>query len=105
MANIPLNEVIDIRTDDLFCDTNTFYNLRCNDMRELLILTAYESFFIFDPVVYRQIDAVGMCSTLGPILANAFLCHFEKQRLSECAPDILLNVFKNTFIIIFLIFI
>ena len=54
-------------------------------MRELLTLTAYESFFIFDQVMYRQIDAVAMGSPLGPILANVFLCHFE-QWLSECPP-------------------
>ena len=58
-------------------------------MRELLTLAAYESFFIFDQVMYRQIDGVAMGSPLGTILANAFSCHFEKQCLSECALDIL----------------
>ena len=43
-TNIPLNEVIDICIDDLFCDTNTIHNLDRNDMRELLTLAAYESF-------------------------------------------------------------
>ena len=64
-------------------------------MREFLTLTAYESFFIFDQVMYRQIAGVTMGSQLGPILANAFLCHFEKQWLSECALDILPKVFKR----------
>ena len=36
-------------------------------------------FFIFDQVVYRQIDGVAMDFQLGSILANAFLCRFEKQ--------------------------
>ena len=84
-TNIPLNEVIDICIDDLFCDTNTIQNLDCNDMREFLNLAAYESFFIFDQVMYRQIDGVAMGSPLGPILANAFLCHFEKNG-SQNAP-------------------
>ena len=47
-------------------------------MRELSNLAAYESFFIFDQVMYRQIDGVAMGSPLGLILANTFLCHFEK---------------------------
>ena len=85
-TNIPLNEVIDICIDDLFCDTNTIHNLDRNDMRELLTLAGYESFFIFDQVMYRQIDGVAIGSALGPILAKAFLCHFEKQWLSECPP-------------------
>ena len=94
-TNIPLNEVIDICIDDLFCDTNTIHNLDRNDMRELLTLAAYDSFFIFDQVMYRQTDGVAMGSPLGPILANSFLCHFEKQWLSECPPDILPKVFKR----------
>ena len=36
-----------------------------------------------------------MDSPLGPILANAFLCHFEKQWLSEYPPDFLPKVFKR----------
>ena len=94
-TNIPLNEVIDICIDDLFCDTTTIQNLDCNDMRELLTLEAYDAFFIFDQVMYRQIDGVAMGSPLGPILANAFLCHFEKQWFSECPPDFLPKVFKS----------
>ena len=61
-------------------------------MRERLTLAAYESFFIFDQVMYRQIGGVTMGSPLGPIFAKAFLCHFEKQWLSECPPDILPKV-------------
>ena len=40
-TNIPLNEVIDICIDDLFCDTNMIQNLDCNDMIKLLTLAAY----------------------------------------------------------------
>ena len=50
-TNIPLNEDIDIYIGDLLCDTNKIHNLYCNDMRELLTLAAYESFFIFDQVM------------------------------------------------------
>ena len=90
-TNILLNEVIDICIDDVFCDTNTIHNLDGNYMRELLTLAAYESFFIFDQVMHRQIDGVAMGSPFGLILANEFLCHFEKQRLSECPPDFLIQ--------------
>ena len=88
-TNIPLNEIIDICIDDLFCDTNTIHNLDRNDLRELLALAAYETLLIFDQVMYRHIGGVAIGSSLGPILANAFLCHFEKQWLSECPPLII----------------
>ena len=100
---IPLNEVIDIFIDYLFCDTNTIHNSDCNDVRELLTLAAYELFFIFDRVMYRQIDGAVMGSPLDSILVNVFLCHFE-QWLSECPPDILLKVFKRYVDDIFLMF-
>ena len=41
---------------------------------------------------------------LGPILGNAFLCHFQKQWLSECPPDFLPKVFKRYFDDIFVMF-
>ena len=74
--NYLLNEAIDICIDDLFCDTNTIHNLDRNNMRERLTLAAYESFFIINQVMYRQIDGVAIGSQLGPILANTFLSHF-----------------------------
>ena len=83
---IPLNEVIDICTDDLFCNTNTIHNLDRNYMREHLTLTAHESFFIFDQVMCRQIDGVAMGSPLGPIFANAFLCHFDIMVALRMSP-------------------
>ena len=73
-------------------------------MRELLTLAANEWFFIFDQVMYRQIDGVAIGSPLGPILANVFLCHSEKQWLSECPPDILPKVFKRYVDDIFVMF-
>ena len=36
-----LNEVIDIRIDNLFCDTHTILNLDSNNMRELLTLVRH----------------------------------------------------------------
>ena len=78
-TNIPLNEVINICIGDLFCNTNMIHNLDCNDLGERLTLAACQSFFIFDQVTYRQFDGVAMGSPSAPILANAFLCHYEKS--------------------------
>ena len=49
----------------------------------LLKLATSESSFIFDNILYKQIDGVAMGSPLGPTLANAFLCHYEKLWLDS----------------------
>ena len=33
---------------------------------------------MFDRQYYNQVDGVAMGSTLGLVLANIFMCHFEK---------------------------
>ena len=54
-TNVPVNGVIDICIDDLFCDANTIHNLDRNDMRKLLTLGGFELFFIFDQVMYNKL--------------------------------------------------
>ena len=50
----------------------------------MLKLATTESSFSFDKKLYKQIDGNPMGSPLGPTLANAFLCHYEKIWLNEC---------------------
>ena len=68
---------------------------------DLLSAAAKESFFIFDNSLYRQIDGVLMGSLLGPTLANAFLCYYEKEWLDSCPIEFKPKLYKryvdNTF--------
>ena len=48
-------------------------------LKELLYLATKESYFIFNNILYKQIDGVAMGSPLGPSLANAFLGHHEQK--------------------------
>ena len=78
-ADISLEETIKNCVNDLFF--NNFYSdiLSRKDLYELFKLATTESSFIFDNKLYKQIDGVAMGSPLGPTLANAFLCHYEKN--------------------------
>ena len=78
-TNIPLEETIDNIINDLFLTTDKVHNFEREELKQLLTFAAYESFFIFDGEYCTQIDDVAMGSPLGPTLANAFLCHFEKK--------------------------
>ena len=83
-TNIPLKETIKNCVKDLF--PNNFYSgkLSTKDLYELLKLATTESSFTFDNKLYKQIDEVAMGSPIGPILSNAFLCHYEKIWLNKC---------------------
>ena len=83
-TNIPLNETINNCVSDLH--NKNLYNgkLSKRDLFKLLETATSESSFIFDYLLYKQVDGVAMGSPLGPTLANAFLCHYEKEWLDNC---------------------
>ena len=49
----------------------------------MLSLTTKESIFLFDMTFYTQVESVAMGSSLGPSLANAFVCHHETKWLND----------------------
>ena len=53
------------------------YNRKLNksDLLKLLKTATTEFYFIFDFLLYKQIEGVTMGSPLGPTLANTFLCY------------------------------
>ena len=70
----------------------------------MLKLATTKSSFIFDNKLYKQIDEVAMDSPLGPTLANAFLCHYEKIWLHECPSQFKPVVYKRYVDDIFVLF-
>ena len=84
LTNIPLNETINNCVGDLH--SKNLYNgkLSKRDLFKLLEAATSESSFIFDYMLYKQVDGVTVGSFLGPTLANAFLCHYEKKWLDNC---------------------
>ena len=83
-TNIPLKGTKNNYVSDL--QNKNLYNGRLNksDLFKLLETATSESSFIFDSLLYKQIDGVAMGSPLGPTLANPFLCHYEKKWLDNC---------------------
>ena len=55
---------------------------------DILEIFTKRSVFYFNGNYYRQKDGVAMGSPLGPALANAFLCHYEKPWLDNCPLSI-----------------
>ena len=78
-TNIALEETINICTESIYYQNGSIEGLNKPEFKELLSLATKESYFIFNEILYKQIDCVAMGSPLGPTLANAFLCFHEKK--------------------------
>ena len=83
-TNIPLDETIDICINQLFENTDTVEGFKKSELKQLLCLATKESYFIFNGLLYKQVDGAAMGSPLGPSLANAFLSYYEKNWLNNC---------------------
>ena len=80
-ANIPLKEIINNCVSYLHNKSLYNGNLNKSDLFKLLETATGESSFSFDFLPYKQI---AMGSPLGSTLANAFLCHHEKEWFDNC---------------------
>ena len=100
-TNFPLEETIKNCVNDLF--SNSFYSDKLS-RKDLYELAATESSFIFDNKLYKQTDGVAVGSPLGSTLANAFLCHYEKNWLNECPSQFKPVVYKRYVDDIFVLF-
>ena len=57
-TNIPLEETIEICTNERFKESETVEGLSKTEFKELLSLATKDSHFIFDWKLYKQIDGV-----------------------------------------------
>ena len=87
-SNIALEETINICTESIYDQNDSVEGLNKSEFKELLSLATKESYFIFNQFLYKQIDGVAMGSPLGPTLANAFFCFYEKKRLEQCPEEV-----------------
>ena len=77
-TNNPLKETINNCLSDLH-DSNLYKReLNKPDLFKLLKTTTSESSFIFEFILYKQVDGVTMGFPSGPTLANVLLCHYKK---------------------------
>ena len=67
----------------IFKNEDIVHGLKKSEFKDLLSLATKEPYFIFNNMLYKQIDGVAMGSPLGPSLANAFLTHHEQDWLDS----------------------
>ena len=81
-TNLPLEETLNLAVD-LLLKKYTNWEIGRDGLYELLLFCTSKTNFLFDGVVYDQVDGIAMGSPLAPTLANLFLGHHEKNWLSE----------------------
>jgi len=87
-TNIPLVETINIIADKLFpTPTSSFLGLDRSLFHKLLEIATMNSFFIFNDILYKQCDGLGMGLPQSPVFANLFLSHHENLWLEKCPAD------------------
>ena len=72
-TNIPLEETINICTESIYDQNDSVEGLNKSEFKELLFLATKEPYFIFNEILYKQIDVLAMGSPLGPTLANSYI--------------------------------
>ena len=80
-TRVSLDETIDICFNQLSETTDTVESFRKSELKQLLCLATKESYFIFNNLLYKQIDVAAIGSPLRPPIANAFLPYHEKKKL------------------------
>ena len=80
-TNIPLDETISIAIDYIL-EANPNIKISREELKTLFHFATSGSHFLFDGKFYDQIDGVAMGSPLGPVLANLFMAHHEKDWIS-----------------------
>ena len=86
-TNVPVDETIESIAERAF--RNDWFNKEHNlnitksDLIELLRTATKNQLFQFEGNLYEQVDGVAMGSSLGPLMANAFMCNIEKQLETE----------------------
>ena len=104
-TNIPISETIDICLNYLYTsDLSKILGLSKNLFKQFLEMSVLNSFFLFNGILYRQKEGLGMGLPLGPTFANIFMCFHESVWLSECPSEFKPFLYRRYVDDIFLLF-
>ena len=100
-TNVPLEEIINICADALYCDDSDAQPFISKAVFiELMKIATSEVEFSFNDIMYKQTDWVAMGSPLGPALANNFVEFYEEKLFSQISkPSTYFRYVDDTFVI------
>ena len=93
-TNIPLTEMLNLWINFSYRNQIHAANFTKSLNYNLLKITTFESFFIFDGKFLELCDPMAMDSLLGPT-SVIFLCYFENILLKNCPPHFKQTVYRQ----------
>ncbi len=69
---------------NIFKDTK----IQAEDVRDLLLICLNTTYFVFNDIIYTQVEGAAMGSPVSPIVANLFMEWFEGQALNTFMYEI-----------------
>ncbi|XP_064098125.1 uncharacterized protein LOC135209357 [Macrobrachium nipponense] len=95
-TNVPVGETIQIILNKLFPDDDAlFHNFSKNLFKQFLELAVLDTAFIFNGVLYKQVEGMAMGSPLGPTFANIFMNSLEEHIMDTCPLSFLPLFYKR----------
>jgi hypothetical protein len=85
-TQIPVEDAVNICADMLY-ENDAFLGLCKQQFCKLLSLTVKPSYFLFNSILYEQVDGLAMGSPAAPALANIFLNSLETKFLNDCPHE------------------
>ena len=78
-TNVPLDYTINLILEKIYQDKELDILIPEHDLKRLLELCIIkDNIFLYNNLLYQQLDGVAMGSPLGQLLANIFMSHVEK---------------------------
>ena len=78
-TNIPVDETVEIISNQIFANCVVFEGLDHSQFIKLLSLAVKKCHFTFNNRIYQQIDGMAMGIPLGPLFANIFMTSMKKR--------------------------
>ena len=100
-TNVPLEETIDIVTNYVYGPNSPLTPPFKEEVFRKMLLLCSQSYFMYNDILYQQINGVSMGGPLAPTLANACLAHLENELLisNNCSyfPKLFLRYVDDCF--------
>ena len=78
-TNVPLSKTIQVILDRVYKEKAIPTSLKQRTLKKLIKDTCSKTAFMFDGIIYEQIDGVSMGAALGPVLANIIMTELERK--------------------------